>query len=414
MMSNNIAIPNDGHKSAHPIVFLFLVLPFGIVSGYATITLGYLLSTNGVSVEAIATLAGASLIPSVIKFLWAPLVDTTFSLKKWYIASAIMSAAGLLAIGLIPAKESSLSVLFLVIFLANIAVSFLGIVTNALAAYDTPEELKGRVGGYSQAGNLGGGGLGGGIGLLLALHYSNFIATAILGAACLLCCFGLFFIKEPVSTLKAEKPLKTIENLFKDLWITGKSRLGFLAIFLCFLPLGTGAASNLWSAVATDWHASADTVAFATGIFGGIITAVGCLIGGWLCDRMNRQVSYLVFGLVQAVAAVSMAYSPHTEIMYIFWTSFYAFSLGFCYASFSAFVFEAIGKGAAATKFTVYACLSNAPIYYMTLIDGWAHAHYGPTGMLSVEAIMGVIGVILFFGLMKYVHSRPLTVAVEK
>ena len=42
--------------------------------------------------------------------------------------------------------------------------------------------------------------------------------------------------------------------------------MGFVALFLCFLPIGSGAASNLWSAVAADWKASADAVAMVTGV----------------------------------------------------------------------------------------------------------------------------------------------------
>ena len=62
-----------------------------------------------------------------------------------------------------------------------------------------------------------------------------------------------------------------------DLWGVARAKLGFLALFLCFLPIGSGAAQNLWSAVASDWHASADTVALVTGVLGGIASAVGCL-----------------------------------------------------------------------------------------------------------------------------------------
>ena len=128
-----------------------------------------------------------------------------------------------------------------------------------------------------------------------------------------------------------------------------------------------------------------------------------------MCDRMDRKIAYVLFGLLQALCAVGMAYSPHTEIMYISWTSLYSLTLGLSYAGFSAFVFEAIGKGAAATKFTVYASLSNAPIYYMTIINGWAHTHYGPTGMLNTEAAFGVLGIILFFLLLTFVNRKKQT-----
>ena len=412
-MTNSISATKE-HKHSHPFVFMFLVLPFGISSGYVTVAYSYLFSKAGVPVEEIAALVGASLLPHVIKFLWAPLVDVVFSLKKWYLLSGIITAICIFLTGILPIKESSLPVITIIVVLANVAVSFLGITTNGLAAYDIPPEMKGRVSGYLQAGNLGGAGLGGGAGLWMAQNLpQTWMSTGILAISCALCCFGLFFVREPLSTVRAEKVLHTMQNLFKDIWLTLKSRMGILALVLCFLPLGTGAASNLWAAVAGDWHASANTVAFVTGLMSGLITSAGCLLGGWICDRMDRKIAYTIFGFTEVLCAVAMAFSPHTEIMYIFWTSFYAFSLGLCYAGFSAFVFEAIGKGAAATKFTVYASLSNFPIYYMTLVDGWAHTHYGPAGMLNVEAVFGVVGIGLFLILLASVSKKKKALVVE-
>ncbi len=399
----------ENHKPAHPLIYFFLILPFGVTGGYVTVTFAYLFSKAGISVEAIAALIAASLLPQVIKFLWAPLVDATLSLKKWYILSGIITAAGILATCLLPVKASSLPLLTIIVIVFSVSASFLGIAVNGLAAHDTPDEMKGRVSGYLQAGNLGGGGLGGGAGLWLAQHVSHiWMPAAVLAGACALCCIALFFVKGHPSTVQAESVSKTLENLFKDIWLTLKTRLGVMAMILCFLPLGTGAASNLWAAVAGDWQASANTVALVTGIVSAIITAAGCLLGGWICDKGNRQIAYVVFGLMQAVCAVAMAYVPHTEIMYIIWTSLYAFSLGLAYAGFSAFVFEAIGKGAAATKFTVYASLSNAPIYYMTIVDGWAYTRYGPTGMLNIEAAFEVLGIVLFLALLKYANREKM------
>ena len=73
---------------------------------------------------------------------------------------------------------------------------------------------------------------------------------------------------------------------------------GPLALLIVFLPIGTGAASNLWAAVADDWHATADTVALVTGALSGIISAAGCLAGGYLCDRLDRKTAYALFGVV--------------------------------------------------------------------------------------------------------------------
>jgi len=94
-----------------------------------------------------------------------------------------------------------------------------------------------------------------------------------------------------------------------------------------------------------------------------------------------------------------MALLPRTQPMFVVWTSVYAFITGLTYAGFSAFVLEAIGKGAAATKYNVYASLSNMPIYYMTNVDGWAHDRWGSGGMLYVEAICCTAGAIAFLAL---------------
>ncbi len=76
------------------------------------------------------------------------------------------------------------------------------------------------------------------------------------------------------------------------------------------------------------------------------------------------------------------------------------------YAGFTAFVLEAIGKGAAATKYNVYCSFSNMPIYYMTYITGWAHDQWGSTTMLVTEASLCVAGAVLFGILMMVLGAR--------
>ena len=93
-----------------------------------------------------------------------------------------------------------------------------------------------------------------------------------------------------------------------------------------------------------------------------------------------------------------MALSPHTERFYVVWTTVYAFITGLTYAGFTAFVLEAMGVGAAATKYNLFASLSNFPIMYMTTLDGRAHTRWGASGMLYSEAAVGLLGLVLFVG----------------
>ena len=152
----------------------------------------------------------------------------------------------------------------------------------------------------------------------------------------------------------------------------------------------------MFSAVADDWHASADTVALVNGVLGGIASAVGCFAGGYLCDRMDRKTAYGLYGLLQALSAIAMGIAARTEGMYVVFSLVYSLITGLTYAGFTAVTLEAIGLGAAATKYTVFASLSNFPIGYMTFVAGWVHTHWGSGAMLYTEAGICVASLLGF------------------
>lgn len=394
MIAFNLAEPP---RWPHPVVFLVLILPFGVMGGYLTVTIVYLLTQAGVPIDESAALVATSYIPHSWKFVWAPLADTTLSRKTWYLLAAVVSALGILATGATPADAGSLPVLTLVVLTSNVAVTFLAMAVESLMAYGSAEEAKGRAAGWFQAGNLGGLGLGGGAGLWMAQDFAApWMAGAVLAAASLACCAAIAFVAEPQRAPRESSYPRVLAEVVKDLWQVARSRRGFLGLLICFLPIGTGAASNLWSAVAGDWQASAETVALATGVASGIVSAAGCLVGGYVCDRMDRKAAYVLYGVLMAICAVAMALAPRSEATYAGFTLTYAFMNGLTYAGFSAVALEAIGLGAAATKYNLFASLSNIPIGYMTAVDGWAAARWGASGMLYIEAVVGVFALLVF------------------
>jgi len=113
-----------------------------------------------------------------------------------------------------------------------------------------------------------------------------------------------------------------------------------------------------------------------------------------------------VFGVLQAASGVAMALLPRTEAMFVIWASVYTFTCGLTYAAFSAFVFEVIGRGAAATKYNALASLSNVPIYYMTNLDGWAHDRWNSAKMFYTESGLAVASAVVFMVLVRILRGR--------
>jgi MFS transporter, PAT family, beta-lactamase induction signal transducer AmpG len=78
------------------------------------------------------------------------------------------------------------------------------------------------------------------------------------------------------------------------------------------------------------------------------------------------------------------------------WSLIYAFAVGLAYAAFTALVLDAMGKGSAATKYNVFASLSNFPLWWLGLLLGVAAERWGARFMLLTEAAFGVVGLIVF------------------
>src|SRR6195256_220523 len=92
--------------------------------------------------------------------------------------------------------------------------------------------------------------------------------------------------------------------LWRDILSMVRAAIPLFTIVLVCSPIGAGAMNNLWSAVAPDWRASADQVALVSGVLNGVISAVGCIIGGWVADRFGRWWSYFGSGVLIALVAI--------------------------------------------------------------------------------------------------------------
>ena len=388
--------------STSPATFFVLVLPHGISAGFTSITLPFVLTRAGFPVALSASIVAIGVSANLWRFLWGPVADLTLTLRRWYVVGLLAAAASLLLLGIVPFRQNTFALLITLVFVSQVAATFVVLPVGGLMAHTVEPGEKGRAAGWYQAGNLGGIGLGGGAGVWLVSHFSTAVASAVLTAAMVACAGSLAFVPDvrPLVNTPIGRRMREIGRDFRELL---RSPIALLVTILVMSPIGAGAATNRWSAVASDWRATPDAVALVTGVLSGIASALGCVIGGWSCDRIGRW--WAIFGSGSAMAGVAavMATAPHTPVAYDIGVLFYAASTGWAWAAFSALLLYAIGRGAASTKYATLSSLGNLPTTYMTAFDGWVHDRSDAAGMLNAEALLGIGSVVLGLIALKWI-----------
>lgn len=396
-------------NSANPFTFLFLVLPSGISQGFITVSLPFILTQHGFSVSTAATITALGISSNIWRFVLAPMTDLSLSLHKWYVTGNILCAITLSMLCFIPLEPGSAGLLTLFVFISQVAANLIVVPVGGFMAKTIPEEMKGRAGGWYQAGNLGGEGLGGGAGIWLSSHFSYQTALIILSLTIVVCSMALWFVPQ----VQAEKNI-LVKEKFRMMAVDIKSLLRSpVAIFtmvVILLPIGIGAATNLWSSVATDWKVKTDMVALVTGTLSAVACVMGSVTGGWIADKSGRWLAYFGAGTLMAAVTLGMTFFSYNPETYVIGVLSYAFTFGLANAAFSAIVLHAIGKGMASTKYALVSSLGNVPFPYMTMFDGWLHDSYGIKMMLLGETFMGTGFVLISILVLVKLRSKKIPV----
>ena len=389
--------------STRPFVFFFLVLPYGISSGFVSITLPFVLTRVGFSVALAASIVAIGVSANLWRFLWGPVADLTLTARRWYLLGLGTSAATLLLLAFLSLHQNAVAILMAVVFVSQVAGTLIVLPVGGLMAHTVAEGAKGRAAGWYQAGNLGGNGIGGGVGVWLASHFSKEIAGGGLVIAMFASAAAIYFVSD-VRVVANETLGERMRILWRDILSMVRAAIPLFTIVLVCSPIGASAMNNLWSAVAPDWSATADQVALVSGVLNGVVSAIGCVIGGWVADRVGRWWSYFGSGFLMALVAIIMAVTARTPNAFSVGVLAYALTCGMAYAAFSAIVLLAIGRGAASTKYATLSSLGNLPVVYMTASDGWVHDRFGTAWMLHSEALIAIICIVLALAVLRWIN----------
>src|SRR5712691_3087802 len=284
MVDSPAAAEKESRFHNPPWLFGILSIPWGAFNGIIIVLMPFLLRKHGISPDRIANVIAISSIPNVWYFLWSPVVDTGMLRRTWVIIAAGISA--LCGASAIAATSLSLTQLTILLLAGNVIAMLLSSACGAILTTLTPTK-HGKASGWYNAGNLGGGALGAGAGIWIADKVGVSVLAVIAGSMVFLPALAALLISEERSPRMAVIPL--FRALGRDVWDVLRSRSTLIGLVFFLSPVGSSAVSNLISSVGPDFHASDAQVAWVSGLAGGLLSALGCLIGGFICDRINRM-----------------------------------------------------------------------------------------------------------------------------
>lgn len=401
-----------------PWLFAFPGTTYGAAGSLTGIVMPYLARSAGIEVNNIGWFVWLLFVPSIFQFLYAPIVDFGPRRKYWLVLMTFFSAAAIVGAISMPLPDRLVPFLLLA-FVAQFFTGLIGACYGGLLATLIPDDKRGAAGAWLNVGNLCGGGIAGALAVYLLGHGWEPVSVGlVLAAMVILPALMVLTVDEPPREHHASAG-EVFGSLLRDVRRVLFSRAGATGLLLCLSPVGTAALTNFWSALAADYvrpeladqlaaldpkaakllldEKASDVVAYVSGPIGQILTAIGALAGGYLCDRTNRRAMYLLAGALTAVCGIGMALSPPSEATFVWGALVYALITGLCYAAFTATVLETIGAStaAAATRYSMYVAAGNLAIAYVGKVDtrfsSEAHVEYA----VWTDAALNLGGVLV-------------------
>ncbi|HJT88014.1 MAG TPA: MFS transporter [Bryobacteraceae bacterium] len=380
-------------------------LSFGLVAGFSITALPFLLTRAGVSVDRVASVSAAAMSPTFWGFLATPLVDAGWSRRTWSFLLLGISAVSLsAALWTLSAAHLVLLTAFLIV--AELSIVLFGAACGGWTADFVPDSLRGRVGGWTNAANLGGGAFGSMVVMELAAKFSLRLSSGVLLALCLLP--ALLLLAFPAPSVPQVRLRSLLLGTLRNVWRTSRKRASIVGYILFLSPAGCVAAINLFSGLGNDFHASSQQVIWITGAGCAIVSSLGSLVGGWIADRWNRGYLYLTGGILAGACALAMAFAPHSATTFDFGVLTYNAVAGLSYAAFTALQLQLVGPGnpVASTQMALFSGSVNGAIVYMTWLDGQGYRLFGARGLLCVDAAAALCAAIPLLFLVRFESRR--------
>lgn len=352
------------HPRGRTAVFALLYASEGAPIGFIWWALPTLLRSADVPVSQITSLTAVLLLPWVLKFLWAPVLDLLrgprWGYRAWIVTSQLLMAATLVPlIWLDPVSRFDMWRWLLLMH--AIAAATQDVAIDALVISSSPPSERGRLNGAMQAGMLIGRSLFGGGVLLVG---STLGTPGIIAALIAWICVPLMVISLVRESSRVSGA--AIVSTPVGAALSQVFRLRSTWIGLAFALTGAAAfeaTGQLAGPFLVDRGVATETIGVFFGVYVVLATLIGGLVGGWLSDRWGRTHALALF-LIAVVATVGtlgwidLRGGASTTVLIGILVAMY-FTVGLFTVASYAFFMDLTHPRVGATQFTTFMAATN-------------------------------------------------------
>ncbi len=410
------------------LTFFLLYVSEGIPLGFTATVIATHMRREGLDPAVIGAYVGSLYLPWAFKWVFGPVVDTITSEKfgrrrTWIVGAQIAMMAALLAA--LPVDFATSTGLFTaIIFAHNLCAATQDVAIDALAVQVLPPEERGTANGFMFGGQSIGQAMGGAgillIGAALPFESTYLIAVGLMA----LILFGVSWrlretaavaVPWAIGSPSVARWRRIAQELREFMRAAGRAFVGTraaaLGLVFAILPLGAYALSlSLQSNLAVELGLG-DREIGAIALWTSLLSALGCVVGGWMSDRYGRRRMIALFVLLTAIPTVWLALAmravghimpvetaqlgivsdPHLVTTFWWLCITYGFFQGLTYGSSTALFMDITTPAVAATQFTAYMALGNLATSYTSTWEGISVVDFGYPTTLVLDAMVGIL-----------------------
>jgi PAT family beta-lactamase induction signal transducer AmpG len=398
----------DSTPASHerPWLYTFLIAPDAVISlGLASGVLSYLLRDEGVNPARAASLAALVSLPHAIYFVWGPITDFWIRRRTWLLLAAAAAALALLAAFHQPQLSSpwAIRLLFLAACFGVVVPAACGGMMGNLRS----EVNRRRAGSFYQTGSLAFGAAA----TFFLVSYSKRLSLFELGwiVAALIALPALAALAAPAqSVVSGHSPRETAQRIWREFKATFFRWEALPYTLLVTFPMCSGGMLGNLPQLARDYGVSGSAVAWVNGVGGAVLTSLGALAASLVPVRVRAPIAFLMAGLANAGSLAILALGPQRPATYFAGTVLFLFTIGTCYALFTAVSLEFLGGSgkSGSARYAIINSLGNLPVTYMGWVDGRGYAHWGPRAMPGVDALLSTAAACVLLVVFLFTRRR--------